>query len=324
MRTAFLAQGLRISVSVLLLAAVLHLTGLLSAEGRSVFIAQLINADLAWLLISLLIGVVINMSSALKWWWLARAIGITVGYWRIFCYYVVGQFYNLFLPTSVGGDVVRAYELGKYAKQPAAAMASVFVERYTGIVTLFVFAILAFILQMAIFNVDFVVVSLVLFAGILGFSAWVVLDPRPYQWVRRFFATRWPRLETLFAKLDALVTSVDAYRQKPLALFGAFVNSGVFYVLAAINILISAWVFDPSMTWQHALAATPIIMLIMNIPISFGNLGLMEFAYASVFALLGFEPGLGLSVALLMRFKSVIDGSMGAALQPFFVTRTEN
>ena len=69
------------------------------------------------------------------------------------------------------------------------------------------------------------------------------------------------------------------------------------------------------------LVATPIIMLIMNIPLSVGNIGLMEFAYAEVFTLMGYSPALGLSVAILMRIKSLVDGAMGGLLHPVFVTK---
>ena len=74
---------------------------------------------------------------------------------------------------------------------------------------------------------------------------------------------------------------------------------------------------------MHACLVTPIIMLIMNIPFSLGNLGLMEFAYTSVFVLFGYNPALGLSVALLMRLKSVFDALLGGALMPMFVSKAK-
>ena len=45
--------------------------------------------------------------------------------------------------ASVGGDVVRAYELGKYANNQSMSLASVFVERYTGVVVLLLLSLLA-------------------------------------------------------------------------------------------------------------------------------------------------------------------------------------
>jgi len=69
------------------------------------------------------------------------------------------------------------------------------------------------------------------------------------------------------------------------------------------------------------LIATPIIMLLMNIPLSFGNIGLMEFAYTNIFLLMGYGAELGAAVAILMRLKSLFDGAMGGVFHPFFVTQ---
>ena len=58
----------------------------------------------------------------------------------------------------------------------------------------------------------------------------------------------------------------------------------------------------------------------MNLPISFGNLGLMEFAYIAIFQMMGYSAELALSVAILMRLKSLLDGVIGGVLYPIFVT----
>ena len=47
----------------------------------------------------------------------------------------------------------------------------------------------------------------------------------------------------------------------------------------------------------------------------------MEFAYTNVFMLMGYSAELGLSVALLMRLKSFVDGALGGVLHPLFVTQ---
>lgn len=317
-------KAVQIALSLGLLLWVLSIAGLFDAQGRSDFAALITNAHLGYLFLSIAIGVIVNMSSSLKWYMLVTAKRHSVAYFRVFSYYLIGQFYNIFLPTSVGGDVVRSYQLGKYIDDQPSALASVFVERFTGILTLLVFAAVATLFQIAVFNVDFVILSLVFFALVLGLLAWGVLDARPYAILKRFAQARTVQADRVFAKLDQVMDAVNDYRNSPSALVYAFVNSAVFYVLAALNIYLSASVFSLEISFVDALVATPIIMLIMNIPFSFGNIGLMEFAYTSVFALLGYDPALGLSVAVLMRAKSMLDGALGGVLQAFFVTRSGN
>lgn len=312
---------LQIVVTFALLALVFYQVGLFNEAGRQQFYSTIEGANLSYLWLSIAVGVFINMCSAFKWWMLIYAQGVIVGYWRIFAYYLVGQFYNLFLPTSVGGDVVRSYELGKFSGRQADALASVFVERYTGVLTLLALSGFAVLSQLSRFNVDFVVVSLVIFALALAFIAWMIFDPRLYN-LCKVKCTAWvPMSARIFSKLDKLLASIDRFRSQPSSIVWAFVNSLLFYVVAVLNVWVTALVFQLDVLLVDIAIATPIIMLIMNIPLSIGNIGLMEFAYSSVFVLMGYPPALGLSVAILMRLKSLIDGAMGAALAPLFVTQ---
>ncbi|MFT5571908.1 MAG: hypothetical protein ACI9FR_000829 [Cryomorphaceae bacterium] len=312
---------LQILVTIGLLAFVFYQVGLFSEEGRDQFYQTLKGANIFYLLLCIGVGVLINMCSALKWWMLIRSQKMHAGYWRVFSYYLIGQFYNLFLPTSVGGDVVRAYELGKHSGRQADAVASVFVERYTGVLTLLALAGAAVLLQLSKFNVDFIIVSLVLFTIGLGFIAWMLFDSRVYAFTKSAVIRLLPMSKGVFIKLDKLIASLGRFAQDPSALTWAFVNSMVFYFIAVLNVWLTAMVFQVDVSFWHMLAATPIIMLIMNIPLSLGNIGLMEFAYSSVLVLMGYEPALGLSVAILMRLKSLFDGAMGGLLAPIFVTQ---
>ena len=300
---------------------VFYLADLFSIEGRQRLYDTFKNANIIYLIAAVLIGVVINMVSAYKWYLLTRSQSLGASYWRIFAYYLIGQFYNMFLPTSVGGDVVRSYELGRFSGRQADSLASVFVERYTGVLTLLLVAAIAVLSQIARFNHDFIIVTLVVFSIGLGFIAWLVLDPRLYLWVKRSMTSYIQASKLLFDKLDTLLRSVEAYKSQPSTIVYAFLNSLLFYFVAVLNVLITAWVFNSEVLFIDILIATPIIMLIMNLPISVGNIGLMEVGYISVLELMGYGAELGLAIMVLMRLKSLIDAVVGGLLQPIFVTK---
>lgn len=314
---------LQIVATLGLLTLVFYQVGLFSVEGRAAFFSVLQNARIELLVLSIAVGVLLNMSSALKWYMLVSARGITAGYWRIFCYYLIGQFYNQILPTSVGGDVVRSYQLGKYSGRQADALASVFVERYTGVLALLIFALVAVISQLSLFSVNFVIISLTAFTLVLGLMAWLLFDQRLYSWLQQRMVVILPFSELIFSKLDKLLVSVEFYKRDRLALLWAFLNSFVFYFIAVLNVYVTSLVFELNVDFVDMLIATPIIMLIMNIPLSVGNLGLMEFAYINIFQLLGYSPALALSVALLMRVKSLFDAAMGGILHPLLIDNRE-
>ncbi len=312
---------LQICIAIGLLSLLIAQAGLFTQQGRQTLLDTLAGANALFLLVSIAIGVIINMASSLKWWMLIRAQSISVGFWRIFCYYVVGQFYNQVLPTSVGGDVVRSYELGKYTGRHADSLASVFVERYTGILVLLLIAGTAVLAQLSRFGSAYIYLSLVAFSVGLSILAWLVFDLRAYTWMRDRLTRTIPKTETILQKIDRLLASIADYRRDKIALLIAFANSFLFYFLAVINVYITALVFQADVCFIDMLLATPIIMLLMNLPISLGNLFLMEASYTGILALMGYSPALGLSVALTMRMKSLFDGMIGGVLHPFFVTK---
>ena len=197
----------QIAATLGMLILVFYQADLFSDDGQKRFWDMLQSANLPILVVAVLIGIVVNMISALKWFMLTKSQELGAGYWRIFAYYVIGQFYNMFLPTSVGGDFVRSYELGKYSGRQADALASVFVERYTGVLVLLAFAVIAVLTQLSRLNVDFVVISLLVFAVLLGLVGWLVLDQSLYQRVRAWSLSRWPTLSALFNKINKLLSS---------------------------------------------------------------------------------------------------------------------
>jgi uncharacterized membrane protein YbhN (UPF0104 family) len=86
--------------------------------------------------------VVAQVASSLRWLLLARTLGLSGSLWRFSAYYFIGMFFNLVLPTSVGGDVVRAWYLAREADRAppggrrTAAFLSVLADRANGLAVL--------------------------------------------------------------------------------------------------------------------------------------------------------------------------------------------
>ncbi len=122
----FVRIGVRVGVSVLLLAYLAFRT-----DWQKVGEAF---AHLQWgyWLSALALLTVAQLVSARRWQLLAGALGISVGLRRITSYFFIGMFFNLFLPTSVGGDVVRAYYLTGRPGHKLPAFVSVLSDRING------------------------------------------------------------------------------------------------------------------------------------------------------------------------------------------------
>ena len=57
----------------------------------------------------------------------------------------IGIFFNNFLPTSIGGDVVKAYYVSRAGKDRTSAFASIFMDRFLGLVTMIALAAISLV-----------------------------------------------------------------------------------------------------------------------------------------------------------------------------------
>ncbi|NNE43062.1 MAG: flippase-like domain-containing protein, partial [Gemmatimonadetes bacterium] len=74
--------------------------------------------------------------SAMKWQSFLRAADLHVPLRSLVGTYLTGSFFNLFLPSSVGGDVYRVFEIKRSTGRGADSLASVFADRLSGLLAL--------------------------------------------------------------------------------------------------------------------------------------------------------------------------------------------
>lgn len=305
---------LKVGASLLLLAYVIWKSGLDSAAGREELLHTLRHADPFWFAVSLLVGILLNVISAWKWQVLLRSKGIEISLARLVLYYFIGRFFSLFLPTSVGGDVVRVWEVSRHSGATTyEALASVLVDRLSGMATLVFIAAVTVLLypyNLHILNVG------ILFLTILTIAIfWLILDQRILPLLSRLRGSRFvPLADRLLTKLSRLQQALREYKDSPAVLAQVFAISSLFYLMAIVNVWVSALIFSPEVSFISMLLAVPAIMVVMNLPFSIGGLGLMEAAFAFFFPMFGCTAALALSTALLMRFKTIAYGLAGGLL----------
>ena len=88
---------------------------------------------LALALVAILAGLIV---SAFRWRVYLSALDLHLPLGTLFRLYFVGTFFNAFLPTGIGGDGYKALRLGRDRGSVSRAFASVFLDRFAGIVGL--------------------------------------------------------------------------------------------------------------------------------------------------------------------------------------------
>ena len=97
----------------------------------------LIHENPAWIGASFGLLLLVMVIRAWRWWWLLRDFGMRVPYGVLLEMVLTSNYFNLFFPGGLGGDAYRAYGLFRHSAQALRPVATVIIERFTGIFALF-------------------------------------------------------------------------------------------------------------------------------------------------------------------------------------------
>jgi len=101
---------------------------------------ELLGLNLWIFAASLIIWVLSQMVFVARWSVLLRVQSIYIGFWTAFRLHLLGVFYNNCLPTSVGGDLLRAGYVTTHTDKKLEAALSVFVDRIIGLIGMVIMA----------------------------------------------------------------------------------------------------------------------------------------------------------------------------------------
>jgi uncharacterized membrane protein YbhN (UPF0104 family) len=226
---------------------------------------------------------------ALRWQALLEALDIKVPLRRLVHLYFVGAFFNIFLPTGLGGDAIRMAELARSTKRAPEAIGTTLVDRATGLWVLFVLALLALPFSHGLLPQGWTpIIALGTLVGALG--GWVVMGTPLIPWLgSRVHLPGQEKLERFYHSVAQL-----GYR----ALGKACAVSLLFdLLLIAFNILI-AHGLGVNQPLGIFLLFTPIISFSLALPISIGGLGVREQTYVLLFSSLGVSDAAATAMSL--------------------------
>lgn len=274
--TAAQGIGLRLLVSVALLGGLAwHLD--LRALG-----ALLTHLHPGWMGSAFLLVLAAVLLSAWKWGLILRARGHAIGLPRLVRHYFVGLFFNNVLPSSIGGDGVRAWEARKDTGETAEAIGSVVTERLIAGVALGASALagLPFMPPSArlwLLVAAFVALNLTL---VLLF----VLPRVAESAVRKLLPRQLDRLQDMVARIVLTVRATLAQR----GLFARVVLCSVAFqtLVAAVNACIFR-AMDLPVDLATCMVYTPMIFALTMLPISISGFGVREAAYGYFFVQAG-------------------------------------
>lgn len=265
---------IKICVSSALLYIVFKRTGL--AE----ILLTLSRIDLFAFFAAVCLYVLAQVISTLRWRLLLPG-GIELK--KLFSLYMIGAFFNSFLPGIIGGDAIKGFYLYRATGKVGLALASVFMDRYLGLVVLIAICAIAFPFGYGYLrgsNVEWLLIVIIVsfFSGsVLFFWLRIGRNVKYLSDIYRYFSM-YRHQKTIIGK--ALLLSV----------FVQFAGFSAVYILARG--------LGQHLPFLSLLVYVPLIILVSMIPISISGLGLREGAFVLFFGFIGVRPEAAAAISL--------------------------
>lgn len=276
--------------------------------GLGETLAVLGQADLCYLLAAFLLFVISLVIRTCRWFVLLRGLALGVPFGRLVHLYFVGAFFNAFLPTGFGGDVVRALELSGDTNT-SAAVGTVLLDRMSGLLVLFAMGLIA--LPFTFTRLEPWLAGLLV--GIAGgglLAGALVLEGRFLRRVTgRLPSVLSLRGEGFMAQVYAAVTGCG--RRAVLEALGVSLVFNVVNVL--INWLCGLAVGIPQGPGFYFIV-TPLISVTLLVPVSISGLGVRDWVAVALFGSVGVDANTAAAMSLSIYLVSAAAGLVGGML----------
>jgi len=239
--------------------------------------------------------------SAARWQLLSQPLGFHEPYRRYLSYYFIGMFFNLVLPTSVGGDVVRAWYLDGKSGRRTIAFISVVADRVSGVVVLLLLALVALPFRPPDLPAWLAWMVAGLSGGaLLGLTVLFFL-PRvakcKLQIASRNLADRWrSRLDNLQFAICNLQLAIFPSRYVILI---STVLSVIVQLANVVVVCLIGHALNLPVPGSYYLILVPTVTLLTLLPVSLNGMGVREGGTVLLLAPLGVDAGTAITLAFL-------------------------
>ncbi|MDA8236036.1 MAG: lysylphosphatidylglycerol synthase transmembrane domain-containing protein [Clostridia bacterium] len=262
------------------------------------------------LVIAILLVFAAIILSAYKWQLLLAARGWRLPFGSLVKVYFLGLFANNFLPSSIGGDLIRIYQIGKRINNHTEAAASVILERILATIGLALPVLLAILPNQQLLG-SF---THVVFYFLLFCVGMVIIIIKP-EMFKPLLKLPWDWWQRVIAKLKDINLVIKGYRTSSITLWQVIGYSVLFQIIIVLinYFLLHSLKIDRVSFWQ-CLLIVPIISALSMIPISINGLGIREGAYVLLLAPLHVTSSQAVILSLLFFLIVTVVSLLGGVI----------
>lgn len=222
-----------------------------------------------------------------RWQVLLTGIGVQIPFSQIVRLSMIGQFFSIVMPGSVGGDLIKAvYVARSYPTQRTSVVASILLDRVLGFLTLMGFASFFFVLSFDTSHLSPALQNFgsLLAAGTLTLFLVVLLPARALKFLNR--------LNSKSAFLEKIAKTLKAFARSPSTILKglgiSFLSQGgAILGMYCIGSAVYGTLPWGNMDFMRFVSSTAVGTTASALPLSPMGLGIGQVAFGKTFLLLG-------------------------------------
>lgn len=303
-------QRRRIWAAIRVVVSVAMLVVLLPRASR--YVRPLLQpATFAWLVGALAVTFAAVVLATLRWQRVLAALDVRAKVSTLLSHYLAGLFVSNFLPTTIGGDVLRVSRLAASHSERPRSFASVVLERLTGWIVLPVISLVTLLINPGLLRppVDeasrlVVTISLATLA-LLALVLFGASSPRVGRLVDS--DAGWLRFVT------AVHLGLTRFRRRPGAAFEVLTVGFAYQLAVVLAAFLAARALGLPVSWTAVLAFMPAVAIVQVLPApTIGGLGVREGAFVLFLHPLGVTVDQAITLGLLVYGINLIASLVGA------------
>jgi hypothetical protein len=261
----------QLAVTIALLFLVYH-----DPKKRSEMWVALTHARYYWVVAGIAAYTLVEIAAAVRWHVLLKVQGIRLSLPRLSGLFLIGMFYNQFLPGGTGGDIIKSYLLLKETPtRKAGALLAVVFDRFIGLVALVVITVTLVTLRFNLLSQTPETRRLLwILLFLLGTSiaallaSFIISGFNLFHWLPHKFPGR--------EKLIEIAAAYHLYARHWIGTLLAFGASLIAHLATFTTFLCAAYALRAEVPITNFFAVMPIERTISALPISFAGVGLRE------------------------------------------------
>jgi glycosyltransferase 2 family protein len=304
-----LLLAVKLSVSIILLSV------LFSRIDVARLWATARQASILWLAAAMLLFFVNVLAATWRWHLLLSAQSVTVRVRTLLASFLVANFFNNFLPSNIGGDVIRISDTAKQARSKTLATTVILVDRGLGLLGLVLVAALGATAAGSTNHPTGPIWPAWLWAGFVLaaiVSMPAVLAPSGFGRLLQPLTVFHP--EWVGGRIDMITAVLGRFRERPRALAGCF--GGAVFVQATIVVFyfVVAYALHLQVSMWDLTVVVPVSLVMQMLPVSISGFGVREATFSFYFSRLGQPIESALLVSLVAQALIILFSLTGAAV----------